>query len=185
MNMELVRLVNDGVDRPVIETDRFVLRAPRHSDSGLLALYAGDERVARNARSIPHPLPPGATEAFIRRALDPKAEKLAWVLDGSASGLSEVLGVISLKPMDREQSEVSFWVAPSFWGTGIATAALGAIVAANPLGAKSLVAEIFQDNQASARVLTRNGFAYLGDAETYCVSRGAQVPTWTYLRKLG
>lgn len=168
----------------VIETDRFTLRPPRMSDKGLLALYAGDKRVANATRSIPHPLPPGATEAFITRTLAPEAEEKSWVLDGAVQGLSEVLGVITLKPLDRDQCEVSFWVAPSFWGTGLARTALGAIVEANPLKAKTMFASIFQDNQASARVVTACGFEYLGDAEAYSVSRGKTSPTWTYTRKL-
>ncbi|WP_245781120.1 GNAT family N-acetyltransferase [Celeribacter neptunius] len=172
------------IEQPVIETDRFVLRAPRRSDVGLLNMYASDKRVARNSRSLPHPMPPGATEAFVNRALKPEATEKVWILDGSDHGLSEVLGVISLKPLDRDQSEVAFWVAPSFWGTGLARAALRALVEANPTGAKTMFAEIFQDNQASARVVTAAGFEYIGDAETYSVSRGAHVPTWTYLRKL-
>lgn len=134
----------------VIETERFTLRPPRLSDQGLLALYAGDKRVANATRSIPHPLPPGATEAFIKRASDPARTKQTWILDGATQGLSEVLGVISLKPLDREQCEVSFWVAPSFWGTGLARTAVKAIVDANPLESKTIFASIFQDNQASA-----------------------------------
>lgn len=168
----------------VIETERFTLRAPRMSDVGLLSLYVGDKRVAEATRSIPHPLPPGATEAFIKRSLDPQQAKQSWVLDGAASGLSEVLGVISLKPLDRDQSEVAFWVAPAFWGTGLASHALNAIVAANPQANKTIFAEIFQDNQASARVATNAGFEYIGDAETFSVARNARVPTWTYLRRL-
>jgi hypothetical protein len=34
-------------------------------------------------------------------------------------------------------------------------------------------------------VLTNNGFAYIGDAESFSVARNARVPTWTYIRKLG
>ena len=140
--------------------------------------------MAKNARSLPHPLPLGATEAFIARALKPGAEELSWILDGSGHGLSEVLGVITLKPLDRDQCEVTFWVAPSFWGTGLARTALAAMVEANPLGSKTMFAEIIQDNQASARVVTAAGFEYIGDAEAFSVARGSQVPTWTYLRKL-
>lgn len=184
MNMEIVQEAQENVDQIVIETDRFVLRAPKHSDAGLLSLYAGDERVARNSRSLPHPMPPGATEAFIERALKVNTDEKVWILDGSAHGLSEVLGVISLKPLDRDQCEAAFWVAPSFWGTGLARAALAAMVKANPLKSKTMFAEIFQDNQASARVVTAAGFEYIGDAETFSVARGAHVPTWTYICKL-
>lgn len=184
MTIELSREEPVNAAQPVIETERFILRPPRASDVGLLSMYAGDERVARNSRSLPHPLPPGATEAFIERANNPKRDKRVWVLDGAAHGLSEVLGIIALKPLDRDQCEVNFWVAPSFWGTGLARTAVRALIEANPLKAKTVFAEIFQDNPASARVLTATGFEYIGDAETFSISRAARVPTWTYMRKL-
>jgi RimJ/RimL family protein N-acetyltransferase len=162
---------------------RFVLRPPRASDAGLIALYTSDGRVARNTRSIPHPLPPGATEAFIARVNRPEGER-AWVLDASAQGSAEVLGVIGLKPMDRGQWEIGYWIAPAFWNAGLASAAVRDLMAGNPVGARTIFAEVFQDNPASARVLTNAGFEYLGDAETFSVGRGSRVATWTYLRRM-
>ena len=58
------------------------------------------------------------------------------------------------------------------------------LVKANPLENSNLFASVFQDNPASARVLTHCGFQYLGDAESYSVARDANVPTWTYSKKL-
>ncbi|MBL3570936.1 N-acetyltransferase [Rhodovulum sp. BSW8] len=171
--------------QPAIAAERFVLRPVRRSDAGLLSLYSGDLRVARFTRSIPHPLPPGATEAFIQRAQDPERSEDVWVMDGAEQGLSEVLGVIALDRMERDQSEIGYWVAPAFWNTGIASEAVGALLTANPQKAKTVFAEVFQDNPGSARVLTNAGFEYLGDAEAYSVAREAKVATWTYLKKLG
>lgn len=171
------------VNQPVIETDRLILRPVRRSDAGLLELYGADERVARMTRSIPHPLPPGATDAFIARSLADERDEDVWVLDGSASGLAEVLGVIGLERMDRNQSEVSYWVAPAFWKKGLASEAVEGLVKANPQQNGTMFASVFQDNPVSARVLTNTGFEYLGDAEAFCVSRGAPVPTWTYLKR--
>ena len=171
-------------DDTQIAAGRCVLRAMRTSDAGLCAMYAGDVRVARATRSIPYPLPPGATESFIARAMVGTTKGTIWVIDGADAGLSEVLGVISLKPMDRGQSEIGYWVAPAFWNFGIARDAVGALMAANPLGNRTVFAEVFQDNLASALVLTQAGFGYLGDAETFSVARDAQVPTWTYVKKL-
>ncbi len=174
----------------VITAGRFTLRPVRKSDAGLFAMYAGDRRVAEATRSIPHPLPPGAAENFVTRSMSPKGGENVWVLDGSATGLAEVLGVISLKPMDEEkfnrgQSEIGYWVAPAFWNTGFASEAVRALVTANPQRNRTIFAEVFQDNPGSARVLTNAGFQYLGDAETFSVARNSRVPTWTYLRKLG
>ncbi|WP_425050515.1 GNAT family N-acetyltransferase [Psychromarinibacter sp. S121] len=172
------------IDQPVVEAERFLLRPLRRSDVGLLNLYAGDQRVARNTTSIPHPLPPGTSEAFVARNLADDRPADVWAMDGTASGLSELLGLISLKRMDRDQSEIGFWVAPAFWNTGVATEAVEALVAANPQANRTMFAAMFQDNPASAKVLTHAGFEYIGDAEAFSVARNANVPTWTYLRKL-
>lgn len=168
----------------VIETERFDLRPLRKSDQGLIAMYWGDARVAKNTRSIPHPLPPGATEALIARAMADDRSEDVWAIDGGKSGACEVMGLISMQRMDRNQSEVGYWVAPAFWNTGLASQAVNALIEANPQECCTLFAEVFQDNPASARVLTNCGFEYLGDAETFSVARNGKVATWTYSRKL-
>jgi RimJ/RimL family protein N-acetyltransferase len=180
MVLDLVATVQPGE----IAAGRFVLRPMRKSDAGLCAMHAGDRRVAEATRSIPHPLPPGAAETFVARAMKGETKGAIWAMDGATTGLSELLGVISLKPVDLGQSEIGYWVAPAFWNTGIASEAVRALVEANPLANRTIFAEVFQDNPGSARVLTNAGFQYLGDAETYCVARGTTVQTWTYLRKL-
>lgn len=170
--------------QPVVEAERFVLRPPRQSDIGPLSLFAGDRRVAMGTRSIPHPLPPGTVEGYVERATAPGRVEDVWMIDGGTQG-QEVLGVISLTRMDRGQSQLGYWVAPAFWNAGIASGAVRALVAANPLANSQMFAEVFQDNPASARVLTNAGFAYIGDAEAHSVARGDNVPTWTYIRKMG
>ena len=170
--------------QPVIETERFVLRPLRKSDEGLIAHYTGEERVARMTSSIPHPLPPGATQAYVERALAEDREEDVWAIDGTRDGGAELKGVIGLKRMDRDQSEAGFWIAPVFWNTGLASEALKALVDANPLNNATMFASVFQDNPASARVLTHCGFNYLGDAESFSVARDTTVPTWTYSRNL-
>lgn len=172
------------VNQPAIAADRFDLRALRPSDAGLIELNAGDMRVAKNTSSIPHPLPPGTTEAMIARAMAEDRVEDFWAMDGSKSGGPEVMGVISLTRMDRDQSEVGYWVAPAFWNSGVASAAVEALLAANPQDSKVIFASVFQDNVASARVLTNCGFQYLGDAESFSVARNSKVPTWTYSFKM-
>jgi RimJ/RimL family protein N-acetyltransferase len=174
---------DDQFTQPVLQADRVTLRAPRKSDAGLIAMYAGDERVARGTQSLPHPLPPGAIEAMIDRALRPDRSEDIWVIDGSAHNHAEALGLITLERMDRNQSEISFWIAPAFWNVGFASESVRVLIAANPHSAARIFAAVFQDNPGSARVLTNCGFDYLGDAEAFCVARGATVPTWTYTLK--
>ena len=176
--MKLEKFIN----QPFVETDRFDLRPLRFSDTGLIEFYTKDERVARMTPSIPHPLPAGATEAMVARALAKNRDEDIWAIDGTRSGLSEVLGLVSLNRMSKNQSELSYWVAPAFWNKGVASEVTKAVVQQNPMLNKTIFAAVFQDNPVSARVLTNCRFDYVGDAEAFCVARGANVSTWTYLK---
>lgn len=176
--------MNQITTQQVIETERFDLRPVRHSDQGLFEMYASDPRVAMNTSSIPHPLPPGVIEAFIKRANADMREEDVWVIDGLKTGGAEVMGVISLTRLDRNQSEVGYWVAPAYWNTHLASDAVTALVATNPLANDAMFASVYTDNPASAKVLTNAGFVYLGDAETFSLARGTTVPTWTYSKTL-
>ena len=178
--MKLVPIVNQAL----METETFDLRALRASDAGLIDLHAADERVARNTISTPHPLPPGSTQALIARAATEDRDTDYWVIDGSKSGGAEVMGLVWLERMGRDQSNLGGWVAPPFWNLGVASAVVTSILQHNPQNSNVLFASVFQDNPASARVLTNAKFQYLGDAETYCVGRAAYVPIWTYSRKM-
>lgn len=171
-------------NQPTLATERFDLRPLRKADQGLITLYAGDERVARMTSSIPHPLPPGAAEAFILRCQAECRREDVWAIDASKSDGSELAGLIALERMDRNQSEIGFWVGPAYWNSGLAHQAVSALLAANPQENQTIFASVFQDNPASAKVLTDCGFDYLGDAESFSVARDASVATWTYLKRL-
>jgi RimJ/RimL family protein N-acetyltransferase len=173
------------VAQPMIEAPRMILRPLRASDAGLVALYAADRRVSEMTTTIPHPYPPGAAEGYVAQAMRNDGDEAVWAMDAHDFGGAELMGLITLKRMDRGQSEIGYWVAPAMWNTGFASEAVGALVAANPLGNSTIFGSVFQDNPGSARVLTNAGFEYLGDAEAFSVARGSKVPTWTYLRRLG
>jgi RimJ/RimL family protein N-acetyltransferase len=169
-----------------IVTPRLRLRPLVPRDAGLVALYASDRRVAWTTARIPHPYPPGAAEAFIERVTAPGARERAWALDTGADGENGLVGVIALKPRGDGAAEVAYWVAPAFWNTGYASEAVEGLVAhAARSGRRELRAEVFQDNPASAKVLTRAGFGYEGEGEIFSLARGAMVPSFRYRRLLG
>ncbi len=180
MHMETI----SEFDQPVVKAERFTLRPLRASDAGLITHYASEKRVAIMTSNLPHPYPPGAAEGFVEQMNAADRSEDAWVIDGICSDGAELMGVISLKRMDRNQSEVGYWVAPPFWNTGLASEAVQALVMANPLGNETMFASVFQDNPASARVLTHCGFEYIGDAESFSVARNTTVQTWTYLKRM-
>ena len=172
--------------QPEIATPRLRLRPLRTRDAGLIALYGSDRRVAWTTARIPHPYPPGAAEAFIERVTAPGSTERSWALDTGDDAGNGLVGVIALWPKVDGEAEIGYWVAPAFWNTGYASEAVEALLpVAAEAGWRELVAEVFQDNPASARVLTRAGFGWEGAGETFSLARGAMVPTFRYRRVLG
>jgi RimJ/RimL family protein N-acetyltransferase len=172
--------------QPEIATPRLRLRRLRPRDAGLIALYCSDRRVAWTTAMIPHPYPPGAAEAFLERVLAPGASELSWALDTGADGENGLVGLIGFKPKDEVVAEIGYWVTPAFWNTGYAGEAVEGVVGyAARTEWRELSAFVFQDNAASARVLTRAGFAYEGEGEVFSLARGAMVPSFRYRRQLG
>jgi RimJ/RimL family protein N-acetyltransferase len=169
-----------------IATPRLRLRGLKPRDAALIALHASDARVANMTAVIPHPYPPGLAESFVERARAPGARDRVWALDAGEEGENGLIGLIALKPRGDGEAEIGYWVAPAFWGTGYAGEAVEGVASwAAARGLRALVAEVFQDNPASIRVLNRAGFAYEGEGEIHALGRGAMVPTFRYRLRLG
>lgn len=184
MTLSAQQLTPQSRVQPQIEARRIVLRPIADADAPSLTRFAGDQRVAEGTRSIPHPLPETAVAQFITAALENEREEDVWVIDGSPSGAPSFLGVISLKALDRSQSQIGYWIAPVFWRDGYASEAVRALLDANPHRNRTIFAEVFKDNPASARILSNMGFEYISDAEAWSVARDQAVPTWTYLLRM-
>ncbi len=171
----------DGELPPPLSTERLDLRPLRRSDASLLALHAGEARVARMTTTIPHPYPPGAAEAFVERAATMRTGAV-WAIDGTRAGLPEMVGTVEVRRPDARGCEIGYWIAPPFWNDGLATEAVRAVIAADPFGCEAVRAVVFQDNPASARVLEAAGFERGGEGEVHSVARGEAVATWLYTR---
>ena len=91
---------------------------------------------------------------------------------GSAAGgtpCSKSLGDYG-KPGERE---VTYWVDRAYWGRGVATAALGALLAEVP--ERPLYARAAADNTGSLRVLRTCGFRETARARGFANARGEEI----------
>ena len=80
---------------------------------------------------------------------NPNVLTLTIVIDETVAGY--------VAAFDREkQREVCYWIGTEFWGRGVASAALGALLAAEPT--RPLRAHVAESNKASVRVLEKHGF---------------------------
>ncbi|WP_432157609.1 GNAT family N-acetyltransferase [Streptomyces sp. bgisy153] len=86
--------------------------------------------------------------------------------DGDVVGNASVYG----EPGERE---VAFWVDRAYWGRGIATAALRALLAEVP--ERPLYARAAADNSGSLRVLDKCGFRETARARGFAQARGTEI----------
>lgn len=74
--------------------------------------------------------------------------------------------------------EITYWIDRSFWGSGVATAALRLFLA--EVTTRPLYARAAADNTGSIRVLEKAGFVKIGDERGYANARGAEIDEVVY-----
>lgn len=142
-----------------IEGDGFVLRAWRTSDADDLVFHANDAQVAQGLNDrFPHPYTTEDAHAFLASALH-DAHGMAWAIEinGQACG---GIGVRPGEGVEGHSADLGYWLGRAYWGEGIATAAVSALVphALRELSLYRLQARVLDGNEASMKVLERCGF---------------------------
>jgi RimJ/RimL family protein N-acetyltransferase len=74
--------------------------------------------------------------------------------------------------------EVGYWISRSFWGKGIATAALAEFLEVDTT--RPLHAKVAGDNHGSVRVLEKSGFVLIGARLEYDDVRGGEIEDRLY-----
>ncbi|HEY7708222.1 MAG TPA: GNAT family N-acetyltransferase [Gaiellaceae bacterium] len=109
-------------------------------------------------------------DAFDRRWSRLRADETviakAIVVDG------EVVGTIGSWG-DPGEREITYWIGRSYWGKGIATAALAAFLAVER--SRPLQARVAYDNVASRRVLEKCGFRVIASDRGVAGARSAEI----------
>ena len=146
-------------NRPVLQTERLTLRAPRREDAAAVAHLANDRRIAENTAQIPHPYRLADAEGFIAAA-NAKLDANFLIALGDAT----VIGVCGIGMGEGPAPELGYWVGVSYWGRGYATEAARAVIdyAFADLKQESIQAGARVTNPASRRVLEKCGFQWTG-----------------------
>ncbi len=157
------------------------VRPWRKSDVGALVRYGDNIKIWRNLRDrFPNPYTREAARDWIdySRACRPETDFAIDVRDEAVGGVGMKIGL----DVERFSAEIGYWVGEPFWGKGLATAALSAVVdyAFRELGMIRVFALPFATNLASARVLEKAGFAREAVLRSSAVKEGAVLDQWLY-----
>lgn len=124
-----------------------------------LVNYANNPNIAAHLTdAFPHPYTEADGLNFITRATQEKPENvLAIDHDGKAIGS---IGIYPQNDVHAGNAELGYWLAEPYWGMGITTQAIQLMVAYtfSRFLVRRIFARPFSLNQASHRVLEKNGF---------------------------
>ncbi|MGW0814949.1 GNAT family N-acetyltransferase [Streptomyces viridiviolaceus] len=143
------------------------LREVHDSDLPVFYRQLNDPEALRMAAFTPaDPADRDAFEAHWKR-LRASDDVVRTILgDGDVIGSAAVYG----EPGERE---VTYWVDRAYWGRGVATAALRALLAEVP--ERPLYARAAADNAGSLRVLEKCGFRASARARGFAEARGEEI----------
>ncbi|MEU9190936.1 GNAT family N-acetyltransferase [Streptomyces sp. NPDC048484] len=143
------------------------LRVVHDSDLPVFFRLMNDPESARMAAfTAKDPTDRDAFDAHWKRVRASDAVNRTILADGDVVGSAAVYGA----PGERE---VTYWIDRAYWGRGIATAALRALLVAVP--ERPLYARAAADNVASRRVLEKCGFHVTAHARGFANARGTEI----------
>ncbi|NNU34329.1 GNAT family N-acetyltransferase [Mucilaginibacter sp. S1162] len=147
----------DTASFPVIETDRLVLRSLNSDDADALLKLRSDELVNRYLDRPPTTTVADA-QAFIDKII--KADATYWAI--SLKNPPGLIGTICLWNFNAEKNmaEMGYELMPNQQGQGVMNEAMQAVInySFDKLQLRILAALTHPDNEASAKLLKRNGF---------------------------
>ena len=145
-------------------------------DADLLAQYGNNKKIWDNLRDyIPHPYERHHAVEFISmtQGKDPKTD-FAILFE------NQFVGVIGFNIKDdvySHSAEIGYWLGEEFWGKGITSAAVSAVVklAFEIVEVKRLYTSVFEFNHASCKVLEKAGFIKEGVGIKSVVKNGVYI----------
>jgi RimJ/RimL family protein N-acetyltransferase len=150
-----------------------ILRTFADGDLDALFGWESDPRAVRMAAfTRANPSDRRAFDAHYRRVRNNPANTLLAIDEDG-----EFVGTVASFTMDGERN-VSYWIAPSRWGQGLASQALRAFLAIEQT--RPLYGRVADHNAASAKVLARAGFVEVRSETAFAPGVGAEVIERTY-----
>ncbi|MBD3586706.1 GNAT family N-acetyltransferase [Salinimonas sp. HHU 13199] len=133
-----------------------LLRSFTIDDAPRLALLLNDRDMSKWTAHIPFPYTVGDAVAWLASHPTSPRKALAIELDGLLAGC------ISYWPTDSGETEIGYWVAKAWWGQGVATQAISALLDAYLPSQTDVIATVAEQNIASQRALMKCGFTCSG-----------------------
>ncbi len=165
-----------GSEFPAIETERLVLRPMEVGDAPAIFTYQSDPEIFRYMS----PEPPASVDVVSEGigkwlALPAEKRRPCWMM--VLKGSDRIVGTVSFNQLDPENAagQLGYEVAREFWGKGLATEAVRAVIdyGFNAMKLNRISAYCWEENRASRRVMEKAGMQYEGTLWEVKYAKGA------------
>lgn len=165
-------------DFPKLDSDRLILNQTKPSDIPEIVVYAGNLKIVENTRTMPHPYYEEDAIAWINMANLGFKAKNNFIFAIRLKKTQALIGGIGLTlDIENNRAELGYWLAEKFWNKGFTTEAVQAILkfGFEQLKLNKIVAVYLTTNQASGKVMIKNGMIKEGEFKDHDVKRGSSI----------
>jgi RimJ/RimL family protein N-acetyltransferase len=144
---------------PEIVTKHLLLRKLVMEDKASLIQYCHNEKIADQFLNIPYPYEEDAALARMNFVWNGFEKKERFVFAITLKDKNELIGEIGLHlDNSNDSAQFGYWLAEPFWGKGLITEALAAILkyGFETLGLNKIFATHYLTNLASEKVMLKN-----------------------------
>lgn len=166
---------------PPLRGPRLLLDGLSAADAGQFARIVRLPAVGRMLFVFGPDFSEAEAQALIERQADPAARPLRLAI--RRADAPDLIGTIGVGA--GEAPDIYYFLDPAQAGQGLMTEALTTFLPflATQFGLNTFGAKVFTDNPASARLLTAQGFACVGEGTVQSAQRDAPAPVWVFRRE--
>lgn len=170
----------------LIEAGPCQLRTLQPSDAAPMAEHAANENIWRNVRDyFPNPYRIEDAASFIAMETGRDVpQNLGIICEEKCIG---VIGFYPMQDVYRLTADFGYWIGEPFWGRGIVSAAVAAMVdyVFKQTDIIRLQSSVFAFNEASKKVLLKNGFTLDCVAKRGAIKNGVIIDEFRFSKLKG
>ena len=139
----------------------------QQSDDAAVLEHLKEKEIYDRTLRIPYPYTEGDFQAWmeiVKKTTEEQGQSVHWAIRNTDDFLIGGCGFSDFQIGKSHRAELGYWLAKPFWGRGIMTAVVrrACEFAFTEFGLVKIVAHVFADNAASAKVLEKCGFQQEG-----------------------
>ncbi|HEV3261177.1 MAG TPA: GNAT family protein [Gemmataceae bacterium] len=166
-------------------TDHVYLSEIRPADKPAYVEHLKDKEIYDRTLRIPYPYTEADADAWLallEKTTRQQGRPVSWAIRNAVDYLIGGCGFDGLVNGKAHRAEIGYWLARPYWGRGIMTAVVGTACdfAFAEFGLVKIVAHVFADNAASARVLEKCGFELEGYLRKHHLKDGRHLDAKLY-----